>query len=81
MRGQTVGSLSDEYSDDFSNDEPIVLIEDIPPLIEAVSVQMMTDLANEFVTAGLWTYGEIGTIERDQTEAHEQIVAQLFETR
>jgi predicted Zn-dependent peptidase len=81
LRGQTVGSLSDEYSDDFSNDEPIVLIEDMPPLIEAVSVAMMTDLANEFITAGLWTYGEIGTIEREQTEAHEQIVAQLFETR
>lgn len=81
LRGQTVGSLSDEYSDDFANDEPIVLIKDIPPLIEAVSVKMMTDLANEFITAGLWTYGEIGTIERAQTEAHEQIVAQLFETR
>lgn len=81
LRGQTVAALSDEYSDEFANDEPIVLIEDIPPLIQRVSIAMITKLANEFIDAGLWTYGEIGTIEREQTEAHERIVAQLFKTR
>lgn len=78
LRGQTVGSLSDEYSNDFSNDEPIVLIEDIAPLITSVSVEMMTRIATEFLAAGLWTFGEIGTVERAQTEQHEQVIAQLF---
>lgn len=81
LRGQTVGGLSEEYGDDFCSDDPIELIKDAPKSINAVTVAGMTKLAQEFVAAGHWTYGEIGTIEKSETAEHEQIFAQLFKKR
>lgn len=81
LRAQTADDLGDEYSSYIFNDEPIILLDQNPAMIEALNRDDITRLAREFIEAGHWVFGELGAIEIEDTRAHEKIMARLFETQ
>ena len=79
LRGQTPESIGDEYTDFVFNDEPIEYLWDAPHYIQAVDQAIILRLVNEFITKGLWAFGEIGAMTQHETKTRQQIVAQIFE--
>lgn len=79
LRGQTPESIGDEYTDYVFNDEPIEYLWDAPNYIQAIHQADILRLVNEFISTGLWAFGEIGAVTHRETTLRQQIVAQIFE--
>ncbi len=65
MRCQTVSQIANWYAGDYFFDGTIDHYEDMPKAIEAVSVDQIVKLANEFFAAKKWTFGGIGNAPKE----------------
>lgn len=78
MRGQTVSALAGWYAGDYFFDETVDDINDAGKHIAAITKDDMVRLACEFVAAKLWTLGEIGAVNKTDTERRYTSLSSLF---
>lgn len=78
MRGQTVSALAGWYSGDYFFDETIDPITNADERIATVTCERMVSLAQEFLHAGIWTLGEIGSVKKADNTRHYATLRELF---
>ena len=71
----TVNSLASWYESIYYETGEIDDVEAFPALIEGTTVDEMKQLANEFLTSGIWTFGGIGNILEEDLQQHYDLFA------
>ncbi len=71
----TVNSLASWYASIYYETGEIDDVEAFPALIEGTTVDEMKQLANEFLTSGIWTFGGIGNILEEDLQQHYDLFA------
>jgi predicted Zn-dependent peptidase len=71
----TVNSLADWYGGMYYETGEIDDVEAFPALITGTTVSEMKQLAAEFLTSGIWTFGGIGNISEQNLQQHYDLFA------
>jgi predicted Zn-dependent peptidase len=71
----TVNSLADWYGGMYYETGEIDDVEAFPALITGTTVTEMKQLAAEFLTSGIWTFGGIGNISEQNLQQHYDLFA------
>lgn len=77
---QTVGSLAGAYGSDYFFDETIYLSDEVPDRINEIQLQDITRLAKELIASGIWCFGGLGTMTREQLDVYNDTIAHLVES-
>ena len=76
--GQTVAALSNFYSSVFY-DDPLLLMSEVAPIIESITIQDISKITEEFISSGVWGFGELGAVTaKESKKAYDKFSTQLF---
>ena len=76
--GQTVAALTNRYAQFFLKENYIEL-DKVADIINSLSVDDVVNLTKEFVNTGLWSFGELGSINsKDNKKAYDKFSKELF---
>ena len=79
LYGQTVSALTGHYNGFFQGDKT-VLLSDVEAIINSITIKEIKDLTNEFLSSGIWGFGELGAVNKKSNEkAYDAFATKLFE--
>lgn len=75
---ETVASLASWYSDFYFDYGEIDYVDNMYELINGTTAEEIQNLAKEFITSGIWSFGAAGNIEESEIETHYQLFEEAF---
>ena len=78
MRGQTVAGLSGYYAMEYYDFERIDNMQTYINQINTVTIDDITNLAKEFISNNIWTFGVVGNVSDQQIQQYSDIFSHLF---